>query len=465
MRDKIGYAVASIGDAGSYTLVSTYLLFFLTTVVGIDPFIAGTITAAGAIWNTIWSPVIGYISDHTWGRFGKRLPFIFCAAFPLALSNYLLFNTMDGSEGLEILYYSIMVIVFWTAFSAFFNPYLALGSEITGDYNERTSVRAYAYIFNVVGMSLGMVLPTAIVELLMDMGNTVEEGWKIMGAIIGLVTLGTLVFTVLAMKSKVNPSMKQEGVSIGGMFQEYWQVLKLKPLQWLLATGLIYLCANTISSANRIYFMTYNMGMSGTEITLALITLLVGGILFTPVISAVSRRFDKRKTFIYFALISAALIIYARISGIDSWIGLISYFVVYSCVNTAYWQLMPAMIYDVCEVDELYNGKRRSGIIASMQSLVESLSAAISLQLLGAMLKLAGFDGDATVQTPTAELWIENTMTLVAALFMIAAAITMSRYTVTREKFEEIIVALQKRQNGIVLSQDDYPVFENKKNR
>lgn len=465
LKDKIGYGVAAIGDSGSYTLISIYLLFFLTTVVGIDPVIAGTITATGAVWNTLWSPVIGYFSDHTSTRFGRRVPYIFAAAFPLAIANFLLFSTIDMGGSGRILYYIVMVIVFWSAFSGFFNPYLALGSEITGDYNERTSVRAYAYIFNVIGMSLGMVLPTYIVDFLMNRGKSIQESWQLVGLFIGIITFISLMITAVTMGRKEEKKKAQGQFGVGGMFRDYWQILKLRPLRWLLVTSVIYLCAHTISSANRIYFMTYNMAMTGKEISLAMVTLLVGGILFTPIVAGVSKRFDKRKAFIIFSLISAALITYAKLSGIDSWVGLIAYFLVYSCVNTAYWQLMPAMVYDVCEVDELYSGKRRSGITASMQSLVESLSAAISLQLLGMMLKLAGFNGEAAFQTPTAQLWIENTLTVIAAFFIIAAALAMGRYTVTRGKFEEVMVALEKRRSGKALTEEDYPVFEREKSR
>lgn len=438
-------------------MVSTYLLFFFTTVVGIDPVIAGTITALGAIWNTLWSPIIGYISDHTSGRFGRRVPFIFCAAFPLGISNYLLFLSVDISEPYKTLYYAVMVVIFWSAFSTFFNPHLALGSDITGDYNERTSVRAYAYIFNVIGMSLGMVLPTAIVEFLMNYGRTMQEGWEMVGALIGTVTFVSLIFTAVSMRQKGKQKKAKDKVSIRGMFRDYMQILKLRPLRWILATSIIYLCANTISGVNRIYFMTYNMSMRGSEITLVLITLLVAGILLTPFITFVSRQTDKRKAYIGFALTSAILITYARISGIDTWLDLVAYFFVFAMVNTAYWQLMPAMVYDVCELDELYSGKRRAGIIASMQSLVESLSAAVSLQLLGVMLKLAGFDGEAAVQTATAELWIENTMTIIAAIFIAASALAMAQYAVTREKFAEITAALEKRRKGEKLTKDDYP--------
>ena len=56
---KLGYASASFGDSATYSFVNTFLLFFLTTVAGIEPAAAGTIIIVGSVWNTIINPIIG----------------------------------------------------------------------------------------------------------------------------------------------------------------------------------------------------------------------------------------------------------------------------------------------------------------------------------------------------------------------------------------------------------------------
>ena len=71
-RNKIGYGSAAFGDAASYAFINTFLMFFLTTVAGIAPAAAGTITVIGAVWNTIFNPVIGYLSDNARTRWGRR---------------------------------------------------------------------------------------------------------------------------------------------------------------------------------------------------------------------------------------------------------------------------------------------------------------------------------------------------------------------------------------------------------
>ena len=76
-KDKLGYGIASLGDAICYGLTGAFLMFFLTTIAGIPPAIAGTITAVGAVWNAVINPIIGYYADKVNTRFGKRRPLIF----------------------------------------------------------------------------------------------------------------------------------------------------------------------------------------------------------------------------------------------------------------------------------------------------------------------------------------------------------------------------------------------------
>ena len=95
IKGKLGYASAAVGDAACYMFINTFLLFFLTTVAGIEPAAAGTITVIGAFWNALVNPIIGYISDNSATKWGRRRPFIIIMSVPLAASAFLLFTAVD----------------------------------------------------------------------------------------------------------------------------------------------------------------------------------------------------------------------------------------------------------------------------------------------------------------------------------------------------------------------------------
>ena len=114
VKTKFSYGVAAISDNAMYTLAGTYLLLFLTTVAGVSPAVAGTISAIGSVWEAMCAPIVGYKSDRMQSRFGRRKPFLIMAAFPIAVITSLLFTTFHFSPAMKTAYYVVMVILFWT---------------------------------------------------------------------------------------------------------------------------------------------------------------------------------------------------------------------------------------------------------------------------------------------------------------------------------------------------------------
>ena len=74
-RDKLGYAAAGITDSANFTFMNSYMLFFLTTIAGINPAAAGALVAAGSMISSLWGPLMGFLSDRVNTRFGKDVPF------------------------------------------------------------------------------------------------------------------------------------------------------------------------------------------------------------------------------------------------------------------------------------------------------------------------------------------------------------------------------------------------------
>ena len=105
-KEKLGYASASAGDSISYTLIGSFLMFFLTTVAGVDPVTAGMLTGIGAIWNAIFNPLMGYLADSFNSRFGRRRPLILAGSVPLAVVTFLLFTRVDLPVSVKPFYYA-----------------------------------------------------------------------------------------------------------------------------------------------------------------------------------------------------------------------------------------------------------------------------------------------------------------------------------------------------------------------
>ncbi len=479
-RTKNLYGLIGMGDAVVYCVIGTFLLFFLTTVAGIPPAIAGTIAAIGSVWDVAASALMGYISDNSTSRFGKRRPFIMAGAFPLGIATALIFTTVEMSVTARVIYYMVMLLILWTAFCMFYVPYLAWGAELTRDYDERTVLRGYVYIYNTLGAAMGTILPTVIVDALIRLGRNEAQSWQAVGVFCGITAFLVIFFGALGIRDgrardragtaqrsgpagpagTAGPAGEEPAPDPGGrraslagrarvavsILSGFWEILHLQSARCIIAASIFYLLANTMVSADRMYFYTYNLDMSPRMISVIMAFQTFISVLFVPVLIRATKRFDKRSMFLVGMGLSLAAAVAFGFAGIDSVPAMYIYSFFFSIGNICYWQLIAAMVYDVCEADRLRSGKERSGMVISMQSISESFSEAIALQILGIILGLAGFDGQAQVQTQTALDWTHWSLTLIPAFFMILSFICIWRYPITKGEYHRILEELKARE-------------------
>ncbi len=475
LKTKILYGLGGVGDSALYNLMGNFALFFLTTIAGINPAIAGTITAIGSLCDTVCGAVIGYVSDHTNTRFGKRKPFVLAASIPLTVFTALFFLNINAGQGLMTLYYGIVLILFWSSFSIFFVPYLAWGAELTNVYDERTSLRGYVYCFNTLGTAIGLVLPNIMVELLEKGGCSLEISWQITGTICGALSGGTILICAVGIKDKFQlqydksqaeaskrgkikekVSLKTRFLVIADMLRNYIQILKLRTVRYILGASVFYLIGYTIFCSDRMYFFTYNMGLPRTTITIVMMVLTFASVAFVPLISLANKWADKRTSYLVGMIVcSVGMAAYCFI-GVSSMVHICIFAVLYCVGNLVYWQLIPAMIYDVCEVDQLINNKERAGLVISLQALSESLSTAAGLQIMGLILNFAGFDGAKQIQTETAMQWTGYSFSLIPAVFMALSAFCIFRYPVTKKVYNQVLEGLKQRAKGKPIDMDKF---------
>ncbi len=464
IRTKLSYGVGGLADNALFTLIETFLLFFLTTVAGIQPATAGTILAVGCLWEAFCGPISGFLSDNIETRFGKRKPFLLVAAVPTAIVTTLLFTDIEMDYSIKVVYYAVMTLLFWWCFAIFFVPYITWGSELTEDYNERTILRSYAYVFNQIGKFLGTVMPTVLVGILMGVGFTLAKSWSAVGLIVGVASGAALLICALTIKETDVPNFVKDPSkpkvltlhNIKHMFTSYFSIIKLKPIRYLIGASLLYLIANTVFMSDMVYFYTYNLGMSAMEISGITFFMTAFGIALTPFVAKLAEKTDKKTAFIIGLVITGIVQSLGRFFPIDAvWpIWIMGAF--FTIGNTCYWQLMPSMIYDVCDADELASGKKRSGEVVSLQALSESVSAAAGVQLLGIILQMAGFSDTASMQSELALNWINNSYSWIPGACTLVVAFLLVRYPINRKNYERILEGVEKRRNGEEVNMEEY---------
>lgn len=496
LTEKIGYGIASLGDATAYSLIGTFLLFFLTTIAGISPGIAGTIAAAGCIWNAVVNPLIGYFADKVHTRFGRRRPVIFAFSIPLLLSMALLFTNVAIPMAVKPFYYGALVMLYWVSYTGFIVPYLALGAEYTADYDDRTVLRLWSSFFNMFGSALAMVLPTIIVDFFQSYGMSQGQAWSLTAVLLGLITFASIIVTVAAAKHKdiailpqnkdaalpqgeagrvqakgdslvqedkaalrasgnLSVQMEDAGLSkesvplrkktrsfkkeAANIFREYISVAKLKPMKYLVASSSFALIAYTLITSDLVYVLTYNMGLSATEVSGSMLLRVLFSTALIPIVAKMIAAFDRREALIGFYVFGCIGMCFIRFVMLPPVAELLVYLFFSVVCTTVYWQIIPGTFYDICEYDRIKNGRHRSATILSFQGLVEAMATGIGSQLLGLILEAGGFNGEAAMQSARAQLWIENSGTIIPVVFLLLSAAALYKYPLSRKAYNELL--------------------------
>ena len=140
MRKKLAYAAPAFALAVVGIPIYVYIPKFYSDVVGVNIAIIGYVLLSVRIFDAITDPLIGFLSDKTHSRFGRRRPYIAIGAIFLALAIYLLFNPPDASGLTVTVWFTagiFSLFLFWTIVVV---PYESLGPEISMDYHERTTL-------------------------------------------------------------------------------------------------------------------------------------------------------------------------------------------------------------------------------------------------------------------------------------------------------------------------------------
>ncbi|HHY93782.1 MAG TPA: MFS transporter [Firmicutes bacterium] len=202
----LAYSLGSLGASIPSQAFSSYVVFFYVDVLQMPAFWIATVgmTCYG-IWNAINDPLIGYFSDRTSTRWGRRIPWIAGGILPLVLCFVLVWSPPRLAAGPAMFAYYMVVIFFWDFFyTLVVLNWTSLFPEMFSSLRERSLVSAWRQIFG----NLGLVLGIATAPLLFG-----SIGWRGMGVVLGVITGAALAVSLLG--SRENPALRGEPLSLG----------------------------------------------------------------------------------------------------------------------------------------------------------------------------------------------------------------------------------------------------------
>jgi GPH family glycoside/pentoside/hexuronide:cation symporter len=511
--DKVPFLQKSAFGAGHLVLnllpgALGFFSFFLLTAYGMDPFLAGLLGGLPRIFDAITDPIMGFISDNTKSRWGRRRPYIFVGAILSGILFILLWQLYpENSEMYNFWYFLIFSMLFLIGNTMFATPLVGLGYEMTSDYNERTRLMAFS---NTMGQIAWMIVPWFWVIIAdPEIFPTQDVGVRQLSLIVGAVcvVLGVLPaffckgIDASNMENRKEISLKSLTSNLKDLFNSIVEVAKNKPFMKLCGATFLVFNGFQMVAAFSVYIIVFYMydgsyGAAGTwPAWFSTMTAVLTAFLVIPIISWMANKWGKRKAFIISTFISIIGYILkwwgfnnelnaqfnetAMGQGLNSFIGGIFEFLnptldaigmSWFSIDTAQgapwliflpipfmafglgglFTLMMSMTADVCDLDELENGMpRKEGTFGAIYWWMVKLGQAIALVLGGLVLKLVGFISDAPTQT------IETMTNLRIADIIIPAAtaglaiVVMWSYSLSEDRARDIKKQLVERRGEL----------------
>jgi GPH family glycoside/pentoside/hexuronide:cation symporter len=205
-KTKILYGAGDFGFSLTDTTIGVLYAIFLTDVIGIRAGNAAWVFLIGRIWDFVNDPLMGYISDHTRSRWGRRRPYLIFGFLPFAIAYTLLWikPPFTGDTAL-VVYYVFAYIIYDAAATVVYMPYFALTPELTLDYDERTKLTSYRMFFSIFAGLIGFTVPLAFIgRMHPENANRVF----IIGAIFGLASALPLLLTFFGTRER--PEFQQQ---------------------------------------------------------------------------------------------------------------------------------------------------------------------------------------------------------------------------------------------------------------
>lgn len=443
LMKKIAYAAPAYALAVIGIPVYVYIPKFYTDVVGINVILLGYILFSVRIFDAISDPVIGYLSDRTHTKYGRRRPYIVVGSVFVAMAMYLLFNPPQASPQFETVWFGVFIyalFLFWTVVTV---PYESLGPEITFDYHERTSLFGLRDGFLIAG-TLAAASAPALVQWVFGLsqdpaGERAKFFW--ISVMYAPLLVGTAMWCALAIKERdYQPRSSNLGLRAG-----LRQVARNRPFMILLVAYTISAIGNNLPATLILFYVQYVLQSEWADFFLVLY--FITGILFLPGWIYISRRTGKKAAWLVsMAVNSGAFLGVFFLGPGDAW--LYGILVALSGIGFGATLALPSAIQaDVIDYDELLTGERREGQYIGWWSISKKLAAAVGIGAGLAILGMAGYVPN-TTQTFEVQLALRVLYALVPSLFNLIGLAVALAYPISDQVHAGIKEAIANKRAG-----------------
>ena len=447
-----GFGTMAFGvkDAG----FQTFLLLFYNQLVGLpSQWVSGAIALALVV-DACVDPIVGQVSDHWRSRWGRRHPFMYAAALPVAVSYLLLWNPPHASQTVLFFYLLATAIVVRTFITFYEIPSSALVAELTQSYDERTSLLSYRTIFGYAG-GLGMALLAYLVFLrptpAYPQGQLNPHGYSAYGVTSAVVMFAAIILSAAGTQRFV-PFLHRPAEApkkLSQFVREMFSTLSNRSFLMTLGAGSFAAMGGGMHAALTLYFATFYWELTSAQISILVVQSFVGAAVGSVLAPWAGRRMGKKAaavTALALSIPASLMPFLLRLAGFfpanhSVWLvpALLGLVAIGNTLGVTTTILISSMIADVVEDSQVKTGRRSEGVFFAASAFTGKLVSAGGLFFAGILLSLVAFPvaarpGHVDPHILTRLLW---TYMPIFAVLVLTGVGFLCFYDITRHRHEE----------------------------
>ena len=441
-----------------------FVLLFYSQVLGLDPGLAGLAVGIGLVFDAITDPLVGYLSDGTRSRWGRRHPWLYASILPLCATFYLLWHPPAVISGDRLLFAWLVTcnVAMRTALTMFLVSAYAIVAEITSEYDARTRLlTGFMVFFSIItnGMSVLMYAIWLVPTESQADGILNAQGYREAGLYGTAMIFASLMVFCIGLH-RLAPRFRRfqptGRLSPRRFLQQVGDVFRSASARAVMIAGVLYYAGTGTYVALWAYMYGFFWQFTSEQVSLIVMPMAVAALVLPPVMRRWAAGREKKNVAIA-GMLSAMLVNVAPVclrllgwfpeNGSEAlfWIMLVAGFfeTILFLVFDICWA---SMIADLTERTELTTGRRNEGVISSTITFTTKCSDALGTLIAGILLSLIAFPTETAVNEVPPEMIVHLGLVYGPVVFLVwlGVLVALSRYRLSRSRHREIVAQLAR---------------------
>lgn len=429
---------------------STFLLLYCNQVLGMDPVQVGYALLIALLIDGVADPVIGYMSDRTVTNWGRRLPWLICAAVPLGLVWNYLWSMKTAPSFWELVGIAVAVRLLVSCCEV---PSLSLVPELTRDYDQRTTLLRYRYLFS---WGASMLISFLAYAVFLKQGLLAAEGYQAYGLFGAVMIAGTVLISAFGQKqwAAVRPPPPATPFSLRSAFGELIECFSHRAFLILLLAGALAYTSQGITFSMANYLYSYVWRFTSQDFQIYIVVLMLSVVTCFVLLPGWHARWGKRETAVVAALLGALFWVapfllkvaglWPAVGSLPSTLSLFSLFFICNVFSVSAMVSGTSMMADVVEASEEQTGRRNEGVFFAGNFFMTKCTTGIGILVTSQLLAFAGISQKVKPEDVPIEVIDKLSLAYCGAviLFAVGMAAMVRRFPITRADHEARLAKL-----------------------